>query len=281
MKNILVVDDSGLIRLKISNLLKEEGFNVFEAVNLSQAENYIISKEDYNIELVLLDIYLEEENGLNLFSFLKKQHMDIPVIVTSSESKSEVVKEALQLGAKDYILKPFDKNYLLSRVNNYIYSESKEKIGTYNQQKEAIKIYDREEVYAENFSSFKTNLSLEINRSIRSKLPITLLKFIIKQDLPNNELNKTKDIVTSEIRDIDQMYIITNRKVLMLLPITDKDGGKVLVKRLKTKIEQIIENIEDSIEYSILSFPDEIDNNIDIRNKEIYVERYLKSLEMN
>jgi DNA-binding response OmpR family regulator len=269
MGNILVIDDSGLIRLKLRYMLEEEGFKVFEAVNLKQVKASTFSKETplSKIDLILLDIYLKEESGLDLLSFLTENYPNIPIIMLSSEAKREVIMKTLEMGAKDYILKPFDKKILLSRINSFISSKS-------------IGITTKEDVFINNLNSFKTNLSLEINRSIRSKLPISILKLKLKGKNLQDKLNKIKEILTNEIRDIDQVFTISEEEFIFLLPLTDKKGVQVILERLKNKLKENIKDIEKNVNVIILTFPDSKYDELEFRKKDKYLEKLLKELEV-
>ena len=118
MTDILIVDDVGVIRLKLINILKSEGFKVHEAANARTLRQGSFSRKKSlkEIDLILLDIYLKDENGLELLKYLTKNYPYIPVIVISVETKKSVVKKAVELGAKDYISKPFDKEILILRM---------------------------------------------------------------------------------------------------------------------------------------------------------------------
>ncbi|MDI3547426.1 MAG: hypothetical protein PWR10_1078 [Halanaerobiales bacterium] len=270
MTNILVIDDSGLIRLKVRNMLETEGFKVFEAVNLRQVKIGSFSKETplSKIDLILLDIYLKDESGLDLLSFLTENYPNIPVIMISVEGKREVIMKALDLGAKDYILKPFDKRILLNRINSLISSQP---IRT---------VTKEEDRFTNNFNSFKTNLSLEINRSIRSKLPVSVLKLKLKEKVLQDKLNKVKEFLTEEIRDIDQVFTISKREFILLLPLTDRKGVQVLLERLKNRAKENIEDIEKNIDVIILTFPDPESGELEFTKKDNYRDKLLKELEV-
>jgi DNA-binding response OmpR family regulator len=269
MANILVIDDSGLIRLKLRNMLETEGFRVFEAINLRQVKIGSFSKEIplSKIDLILLDIYLKDESGLDLLSFLTENYPNIPIIMLSAEGKREVIMKTLDLGAKDYILKPFDKKILLNRINSLISSKS-------------IRTTTKEDILTNNLNSFRTNLSLEINRSIRSKLPVSILKLKLKGKILQDKLNKVKEILTNEIRDVDQVFIISKREFILLLPLTDRKGVQVLLERLKNKLKENIEDIEKNVDVIILTFPDSESGKLEFAKKDNYRDKLLKELEV-
>lgn len=109
--NILVVDDEAAIRRLVRGALERSGFAVSEAATAAEALG-IAGRP--GCELVLVDLGLPDRDGLELVPLLKA--MDRAVIVlTAREGTSEKVA-ALDLGADDYVVKPFDTDELLARV---------------------------------------------------------------------------------------------------------------------------------------------------------------------
>jgi len=252
MPNILVIDDSGLIRLKVRNILEEEGFNIFEADGLRpvQANSFSNNVGLNDIDLILLDIYLKDGNGLELLEFLSHRYPNIPVIMMSVEGKKEIIIKAINLGAKAYIIKPFDKSTLLSKINSL------------------LPIEKLEERYRSNVASLLTNVSLEINRSVRSKLPFSLLKIELSEPESEVSLNNLKEIITTNVREIDQVYLVDKHRFILLLPLTSKSGTKVLLERIQSKIKGICKKFKSDI----ISFPEDIDDaeKINFRNQKEY-----------
>lgn len=108
---ILVVDDEAAIRRLVRGALERSGFTVAEAATAAEA---LGSARHQGCELVLVDLGLPDRDGLELVPLLKA--MDRAVIVlTAREGTSEKVA-ALDLGADDYVVKPFDTEELLARV---------------------------------------------------------------------------------------------------------------------------------------------------------------------
>ena len=118
MNNILIVDDSGVSRLKLYNLLRDNDYNLYEAKNLNAVKNNLFSDNITlkDINLILLDLHLKGESGLDLFDYLNENHSNIPVMMVSGEGKREKVIETIKSGAKDYLLKPFEEKILLDKI---------------------------------------------------------------------------------------------------------------------------------------------------------------------
>ena len=109
MKNILVIDDSALIRRVISDIIKSDGrFQVKDIARdgLEGLNQLLKNKGGY--DAVILDINMPRMNGLELLAELGKARIKIPVIMVSTlvkEGAAETIK-ALELGAFDFVLKP-------------------------------------------------------------------------------------------------------------------------------------------------------------------------------
>jgi DNA-binding response OmpR family regulator len=263
MANILVIDDSGLIRLKVRNMLEAEGFKVFEAINPKQVKIGSFSEETplSKINLILLDIYLKDGSGLDLLSFLTENYPNIPVIMLSGEAKREVIMKALDLGARDYILKPFDKRILFNKIYSLLSSQPVQM-----------------DKFTNNFNAFKTNLSLEINRSIRSKLPVSILKLKLKGEVEQDRINNLKEFLTEVIRDIDQVFTISSREFILLLPLTDRKGAQVLLERLKNRVKEKMGDLRKNLDFNILTFPDSQTGTLEFTKKDSYRDKLLKEL---
>lgn len=122
MNNILIVDDSGVSRIKLTNLLKENGYRIYEAANLNAVKNNLFSENISlkEINLILLDLHLKGESGLELLTYLNENYSKIPVIMVTGDGKKNKVIETIKSGAKDYLLKPYKKEALLDKVSHFL-----------------------------------------------------------------------------------------------------------------------------------------------------------------
>ncbi len=111
MNKLLIVDDDPDITSLLKELLELEGFQVETANNGVQA----LSKLDKTIELILLDIMMPEMNGLSVLSQLRTK-FTIPVIFLTAKDNEFDRIIGLELGADDYILKPFNDRELIARI---------------------------------------------------------------------------------------------------------------------------------------------------------------------
>ena len=110
---LLVVDDEPAIRRLLRTSLAAEGFEVIEAEN---AEKAFAAIEARKPEVVILDLGLPDLDGLDVIRRLRKSGSKLPVIVLSSRGDERGKVEALDLGADDYVTKPFGIAELVARI---------------------------------------------------------------------------------------------------------------------------------------------------------------------
>lgn len=102
MAKILIADDSQFMRASLKDIFAESGHTFIEAVNGKDAlDKFEIEKPD----LVLLDVIMPEIDGLEV---LKKISKNAKIIVISAVGQEKMINEAMELGALDYIVKPFE-----------------------------------------------------------------------------------------------------------------------------------------------------------------------------
>lgn len=114
MARILIVDDAKFMRMTLSNILTKAGHEVVgEAENGREAiELYRELKPD----LVTLDITMPEMSGLDAVRKIKEEFPDAKIIMCSAMGQQRMVVEAIEAGAKDFIIKPFDEERVLDSI---------------------------------------------------------------------------------------------------------------------------------------------------------------------
>lgn len=115
-KTILVVDDEPAIRDMISTALDVAGFDCLQAENAQQAHAMII---DEHPDLVLLDWMMPGTSGIELIRRLQRDELtnSIPVIMLTAKTAEDNMIQGLEVGADDYITKPFSPRALIARIN--------------------------------------------------------------------------------------------------------------------------------------------------------------------
>ena len=180
-KRVLVVDDEQLILKIISDILTKEGYEVVVANNCEKAAEYLRSS---HFDVVLSDIKMPVESGIDLLEEIKKKDPNIPVILMTGFASLETAVEAVQNGAFDYLIKPLDYGKLRSVIEHAA---------------------DRYELYKENtrllsdLKELNTNLELKVrerNRQLENTLNSTI-ESIITTD--RDLIVETANPKTSEI----------------------------------------------------------------------------------
>jgi DNA-binding response OmpR family regulator len=110
---ILVAEDEPLLLKTIELKLKKEGYDVITATDGRAA---IVTIQEHQPDLVITDIMMPYASGLEIISVIQKGSKKIPTIILSAMEQEQVVMEAFELGADDYITKPFSLNELAMRV---------------------------------------------------------------------------------------------------------------------------------------------------------------------
>jgi len=117
-KNILVVDDEVGIRELLSEILFDEGYQVYLAENAEQARAYRYKHEP---DLVLLDIWMPETDGVTLLKeWVEQDMLTMPVVMMSGHGTIETAVEATRIGAVDFLEKPISLQKLLDTVTKAI-----------------------------------------------------------------------------------------------------------------------------------------------------------------
>lgn len=115
---ILLVDDAAFMRMMIKDILSKNGYEI-----LGEAENGAKAIEKYkelNPDLVIMDITMPEVDGIQAVKAIKEINPDAKIIMCSAMGQQAMVIEAIQAGAKDFIVKPFQADRVLEAVKKVL-----------------------------------------------------------------------------------------------------------------------------------------------------------------
>lgn len=107
---ILVVDDEKILTESLENILSSSGYTVSTCL---RGEDFLQALNDFNPDLVLLDIFMGQVNGLELLRKMKEEERDTPVLMITGHADVALAVEAMKEGAVDFVLKPFDLSHLM------------------------------------------------------------------------------------------------------------------------------------------------------------------------
>ena len=219
MNTILLVEDSESIVMGLKYSLEQEGFRIISAKTIAEAE--LAS----NYDLILLDITLPDGNGFDFFKEVKKKE-DVPVIfLTARDEEIDIVK-GLDLGAEDYIVKPFRVKELISRI------------------KVALRRYNKitSNIIECNVITLDTE-NMEVKKDGKS-IELTSLEFKILLMLFTNK-NKlvTREMILNKIWDLAGNFVNDNTLTVYIKRIREKIGdsdGKIIktIRGVGYKVEE-------------------------------------------
>lgn len=207
MIKILIIEDDSTIVKNLSELLRQEGFAIDSALNCKEAENKIETKQ---FDLVLLDVLLPDGNGFSLCKKIKSVTAYPVIFLTASADEFSVVT-GLDIGADDYIEKPYRPRELISRIKSVLRRTGKSQ-------------------------SMLTlgNISVDMDKGIVTKngkdVFLSALEYRLFLVFLNNPgVTLTRNKLLSEIWDIAGDFVNDNTLT-------------VYIKRLREKVEDDIQN---------------------------------------
>lgn len=214
MKTILLIEDNETIVMGLKYSLEQEGFKVISALNMSESKK-ILEQEEIN--LVLLDIGLPDGNGFDICKEIK-QKQDIPVIFLTAQDEETSVVLGLDLGADDYIVKPFRTRELISRINSVLRRYGKKEESSNIIQYKNIKIdINKAVVFKDNEEIFLTSLEYKI----------LLLLFT------NQNRLITREQLLERIWDIAGNFVNDNTLTVYIKRIREKLGDDTIIKTVR------------------------------------------------
>lgn len=205
MESIILVEDNEIILNGLAFSLEQEGYNIIKASSAKEA----LSKLNASINLVILDITLPDGNGFDICKKIKGE-MDIPIIFLTAKDEEKDVVQGLELGADDYVIKPFRLKELISRIRTILRRYNSE-----SEKSNIIKIKD---------------ITINIDKSIVYKngeeVELTALEYRILLMLFNNSNQIiTREQILEKIWDIAGNFVNDNTLT-------------VYIKRIREKIEE-------------------------------------------
>ena len=112
-RTILVVDDAAFMRMMIRDILAKDGYVIHEAVNGRDA---VQKYEELRPDLVTLDVTMPEMDGIEALAAIRAVDPDARVLMVSAMGQQALIVEALDVGATDFLIKPFQPSKVLETV---------------------------------------------------------------------------------------------------------------------------------------------------------------------
>ena len=211
MKKILIVEDNEIIIKGLKYLLEQEQFEVQVCLNEQEAMN-IIGKQEF--DLIVLDIALPDGNGFELCEYIK-QYTDIPIIFLTAKDEEQDVVKGLDMGAEDYIIKPFRNKELISRINNVL--------RRFNKENNKIE-YANIEINLDQKAVYVNGKNVEFTK-LEYKILLLLLSNVGK--------TVTREQILDKIWDVAGNFVNDNTLTVYIKRIRAKLGKEDIIKTVK------------------------------------------------
>lgn len=200
---VLMVEDDEAIRTGLKYYLEQENFEVLETDNGKTALTYI--KEEKDISICLLDINLPDYNGFDLFKEIKKEK-DIPIIFLTANDLETSIVMGLDMGADDYVTKPFKARELISRIHNALRKKGNSSTSNIIHFKNITVDLNGARVLKDNKDVFLTALEYKI-----------VLTFFL-----NPNVVFTREKILADIWDVNEEYVNDNTLTVYIKRIREK-----------------------------------------------------------
>ncbi|MCH1921193.1 two-component system response regulator OmpR [Shewanella sp. A3A] len=209
---ILVVDDDMRLRALLERYLMEQGFQVRAAANAEQMDRLL---ERENFHLLVLDLMLPGEDGLSICRRLRQQGSALPIVMLTAKGDEVDRIIGLELGADDYLPKPFNPRELLARIKAVMRRQAQEIPGAPSQQEELVE-----------FGEFSLNLATREMYHHDESIALTSGEFAVLKVLvthPREPLSRDKLMNLARGRDYSALERSIDVQVSRLRRLIEKD----------------------------------------------------------
>ncbi|QFU20576.1 two-component system response regulator OmpR [Shewanella eurypsychrophilus] len=209
---ILVVDDDMRLRALLERYLMEQGYQVRSAANADQMDRLL---ERENFHLLVLDLMLPGEDGLSICRRLRQTGSTIPIVMLTAKGDEVDRIIGLELGADDYLPKPFNPRELLARIKAVMRRQSQDVPGAPTQQEEEI-----------SFGEFALNLATREMYHGEEAISLTSGEFAVLKVLvshPREPLSRDKLMNLARGRDYSALERSIDVQVSRLRRLIEKD----------------------------------------------------------
>ena len=210
MKKILLVEDDHALAMGTTYTLKAEGYEVEHAKNLAQAREKIASSD---FALILLDVMLPDGDGFSYLEELSSKGNNIPVIFCTAVGDESNIVRGLDLGADDYVTKPYRVKELLSRIAAVLRRQERAMQSVANNMEETEVVFGTHKF---NIDSFR----LYDGETLVDCTPAELR--LLREFVRNKGIVITRDQLLQRLYDTENTYIDDNTLSVYIKRIRDK-----------------------------------------------------------
>ncbi|MBU2978307.1 two-component system response regulator OmpR [Alteromonas sp. C1M14] len=209
---ILVVDDDMRLRSLLERYLVEQGFQVRSAANSEQMDRHL---ERENFHLIVLDLMLPGEDGLSICRRLRQSDNDVPIIMLTAKGDEVDRIIGLEMGADDYLPKPFNPRELLARAKAVLRRKIADAPGAPSKEQQIVA-----------FGNYRLNLATREMTGAGKPMPLTSGEFAVLKSLvthPREPLSRDKLMNLARGRDYSALERSIDVQVSRLRRMLEKD----------------------------------------------------------
>ncbi|MBU3195127.1 response regulator [Clostridium algidicarnis] len=235
MKRVVILDSKHYIRYRVKELIGKEDMEVYEASNYSQLLSRLGELKN-SVDLIIIEINLKEEDGIEVIQKIRKKKIDIPFMVLTNLNTMDAFSRAIKEGAVDYFVKPFDEIKFNERVNRHVNGDfGINPIRIEDGNKKNLHIDDYIEYEIEKARSKKYSLSIIMTVFFKSLRDLTM-------DI-NNDNMLIEDYVYGKLKSIlpEVQYFEKYgfRTFIGIYPNTDEKGINASSRNMLDKIKKL------------------------------------------
>jgi diguanylate cyclase (GGDEF)-like protein len=247
-RTILVVDDDEHTRNLLRDLCESAGFRVVQAEDGHEAVERIT---DSSPDLVLLDLMMPRRDGFSVLKWVREDEArkDLPVIILTAMGEMDGKIRGMELGADDYVTKPFKLIELQTRINSaFMVRDYRRRLMAAEEELAQFRALDPV-TGAGTYSQLKASLDSELARSRRYGRPVVCLMFgfddyqSLRYQLGRDACDSYLGAIARELRTClrgaDRLFRVDSDEFVVLLPETDLKGGRVVAGRLLEAIARV------------------------------------------
>ncbi|MBE0596833.1 MAG: diguanylate cyclase [Desulfuromonadales bacterium] len=260
--SVLIIDDSKNVRQQVSNILGNAALSrsVLEASD--GIEGFKLMRDNHP-DIILCDIQMPKMDGVKFLRLLNTQKglQDIPIIMITSRKEPESKILCLELGASDYVTKPFDPGELLARVRVQLKAKSfRDRLKESNEKLFQLSHTDPL-TGLPNRRQMMEILKVEMDRSTRSGDPLSLVLIDVDDFKRINDayghpkgdevLRSLGETFRRHLRQYDSVARFGGDEFLLILPATDLSHSTFIAERVRQEVAQMVDGDFDALRVTV------------------------------
>lgn len=226
--SILSVDKFEITGLELSNIINRTDIQFINVKDLYEALNALNESNTY-IKAIIWTINSSDSIEFEDIKVLRQNesYKDIPLLIVSKYTGKSYILKAIESGALEYIVKPYDMDSVVTKIGKVL----------------GISLKEKKNILDDDIITFNLSemLNKEIKAASRGDYPLTLILASVNAENPEFEyknnssevIESIKKVLRTKLRETDTAFIYGNNSVILLLPFTDSEGATTVEEKVK------------------------------------------------